>query len=326
MKLDSARELKRKMKAKAASAVRTTFAAARRRENWLMRATARRPAAAAAFGLAPVGRGFHLAIRIFRGTSATPRVLAAIAADVQRYEAEIDLATGIAYEPYHTLEGGVSIGHSAMQGAGTLGGFVEDDEAYYLLSNSHVIARCGAAQAGDPIYQPGLLDAFPPSPKTIAYFSHGAPLSQGVCDAAVAELGGETQYFYPWDYDGVGRVTPRAINDRYAVRDVEKLGRTTGYTRGRVSAFDLDGVTINYGNEWQPVIHSFDNQLEFVGDPVARPFSQRGDSGSFIFDRGSKRPYALLFAGGTGEDGIERTIGTFMPDVLTALDVRPITT
>ena len=58
---------------------------------------------------------------------------------------------------------------------------------------------------------------------------------------------------------------------------VAKLGRTTGLTRGRVTAFELDDLVVAYdtGNL------SFDQVIEIEGAGT-QPFSDGGDSGSLI--------------------------------------------
>jgi hypothetical protein len=103
---------------------------------------------------------------------------------------------------------------------------------------------------------------------------------------------------------------------------VTKRGRTTGVTRGTVSAYELDGVSIDYGTAERPAVVTFDDQIEIVGDPATRAFSQPGDSGSFVIDRDTLAPYALLYGGGRDRRGIDRTLAHFMPDVLRALSVR----
>ena len=72
---------------------------------------------------------------------------------------------------------------------------------------------------------------------------------------------------------------------------VAKLGRTTGLTRGRVTAFELDNVTVNFDLGTL----RFDNQVEVEGEGSA-PFSAGGDSGSLIVGE-DLRGVALLFAG-----------------------------
>jgi hypothetical protein len=98
---------------------------------------------------------------------------------------------------------------------------------------------------------------------------------------------------------------------------VAKLGRTTGVTYGRVTAFELDNVVIRYdiGNL------RFDNQIEIEG-AGSLPFSDGGDSGSLIVTT-DKRGVALLFAGGDqgGANGQGLTYASPLHDVLDALDV-----
>ena len=72
---------------------------------------------------------------------------------------------------------------------------------------------------------------------------------------------------------------------------VAKLGRTTGLTRGRVTAFEIDNVNVNFDLGTL----RFDNQIEIEGDGTD-PFSGGGDSGSLILGE-ELRAVALLFAG-----------------------------
>jgi hypothetical protein len=84
---------------------------------------------------------------------------------------------------------------------------------------------------------------------------------------------------------------------------VHKIGRTTGPTEGRITAFDLDNLVVNYdmGNL------RFDNQVEIegVGDQA---FSDGGDSGSLIVNA-DVEAVALLFAGSDagGSNGLGLT-------------------
>ena len=77
---------------------------------------------------------------------------------------------------------------------------------------------------------------------------------------------------------------------------VTKSGRTTGVTRGRITAIRVNGVTVNYGTQQSPVIGTFDNCVQIAG-LAGISFSRPGDSGSAILESSSGRPVALLFAG-----------------------------
>ncbi len=93
---------------------------------------------------------------------------------------------------------------------------------------------------------------------------------------------------------------------------VFKIGRTTGATGGRVTAFDLDNVIVNYdkGNL------RFDGQVEIEGVGNAA-FSDGGDSGSLIVNA-RMEAVALLFAGGDrgGSNGLGLTYANPLRHVL----------
>jgi hypothetical protein len=280
----------------------------------------------AALGVAPNParkRDYRVAVRIFAGKE---RQAADLMRSAQRYAREMDVARGVVYRPRAkpaTVRAGGSCGHYAIT-AGTLGGFVEDDDNYYMLSNNHVLANSDRGQRGDPILEPGPAD-IRGRYLVIGHLSRWRQLStndaQGV-DAALAVFSDRVGFFEPWDYRGVGRMQTSPVGDRYSVTEVVKTGRTTGITVGTVSAFELDGVRINYGTPQNPRIVTFDDQIEIVGSPIERPFSQPGDSGSFVLERGSLRAYALLYGGGPDAQGIDRTVAHFMESVLRSLGVR----
>ena len=223
------------------------------------------------------------------------------------------------------MRAGGSCGHYNIT-AGTLGGFVEDDDHYYIMSNNHVLADSNHANHGDEILQPGPGDAVR-GHKIIGYLESWLALSRtrtDQFDAALAIFSDEVRDFYPWHYQGIGTTKKSPVTSRYGVREVVKLGRTTGVTYGRVSAFDLSDVIINYGTRKKPFIVEFDNQIEITVIPPKKPFSQPCYSGSFIFDRKTLKPFALLYGGGPDDKKIDRTVAHYMPDVLKALKVRMV--
>jgi len=221
---------------------------------------------------------------------------------------------------------GASIGHFAVT-AGTIGGFVTRGKSKtpYLLSNNHVLANENEAGRGDAITQPGTLDrGRVPRDQVgrLAYWVRLKANANNAADCALAALADGID-FEPALLTGVRRargtrlagVGPDFLDAGAAVY---KVGRTTGPTRGRVTAFDVDNVVVNYdmGNL------TFDNQLEIEG--VGRyPFSDGGDSGSLIVDRDSLA-VALLFAGGEtgGRNGLGLTYGNPLHTVLKALNAK----
>jgi hypothetical protein len=70
---------------------------------------------------------------------------------------------------------------------------------------------------------------------------------------------------------------------------VEKIGRTSGHTRGRITAFQLDTLDVFY--PFGKV--GFQGQFEITSD--GSPFCRPGDSGALIFSP-DRRPLGLLVA------------------------------
>lgn len=139
-------------------------------------------------------------------------------------------------------------------------------------------------------------------------------------DCAFAILDPQTIGFDASDLDGGGTLRRTIIQPEEQL-DVEKIGRTTGRTRGIVTAFNIDDVRVDYddGSVF------FDDQIE-IESVNAQPFSLGGDSGSLIFER-SFDPVALLFAGsetgGTFHSGL--TYANPMETVLSRLRVELLT-
>lgn len=256
MKLSSARELKAQMIEQASALTKQSFAKRGSiTPNWYSRMmqgdNPTQPGTA--FGIARMGpksSDYGVAVRVLANLLGIPSPVPSLQS-LTRYSKEVDIQT-VSYTPRFVLQAGMSIGHPNIT-AGTLGGFVEDQDHYYILSNNHVIADSGQAEVGDPIWQPGPYDLNGKTPHVAAHLSKWAPLSTSNCDAAIAQLADDpTLDFYPWYYEGIGYIQHQPVSDRYQTVRVVKQGRTTKLTEGEVSAFDLDGITINYGTPWQP--------------------------------------------------------------------------
>ena len=191
---------------------------------------------------------------------------------------------------------GLSIGHFRIT-AGTLGAFVRLRKGgqVRILSNNHVLADENRGKAGDAILQPGAYDGGT-SPRdrggTLDSFVRLNKRGANLVDVALAALATKVSYD-PVSLTGVGTLSAAAPPPLPDVDLVEKIGRTTGHTRGRVTAFELDNLVVAYdqGNL------RFDGQVEIEGAST-EAFSQGGDSGSLIFTSLAREAVALLFAGG----------------------------
>lgn len=212
---------------------------------------------------------------------------------------------GDARRPLHI---GVSIGHK-NSGPGTLGAFVGTSAGDAILSNCHVLALSGRIDPKDQnaphyIYQPGKPDVpYLRGEFRIAQVHELIDISSSSAnrvDAAVASLLPDIANNHlgntvpPGSWPDAGK----HIGPIIAPRDVEgavvaKLGRTTGYTTGTVSAIDTTAIVDipGLGNAY------FENLLE-ITTPIKKPWSGPGDSGSLVFDRASLGAVGLHFAAG----------------------------
>jgi hypothetical protein len=277
---------------------------------------------------------YHLAVRIQRRGLENSRQLDAIRkkapneVDV-RYIGRLTKRASPTPQQKRTrpLKIGVSVGHFKIT-AGTLGCFVrgldpKDKQAVMILSNNHVLANENGARAGDAILQPGKFDGGENPADKVAALKRFVRLKKtgaNFIDAAVAALD-EGMGYNAKALAGLGG--PLAgVGDPFLDEGtpVAKVGRTTGTTRGKVTAFELDNVFVGYD------LGSlrFDGQVEIEGDGDDT-FSAGGDSGSLIVDA-DREAVALLFAGGDvgGSNGKGLTFAHPIARVLQELKVELI--
>jgi hypothetical protein len=187
--------------------------------------------------------------------------------------------------------GGYSVGHFRIT-AGTYSTAVYDATAfpgiprrYYILSNNHVLANSNDAQIGDAILQPGPYDGGVVGRDTIAHLSRFVPIRfdglPNYVDCALAE--GD---FQSLDREIYWIGYPRTPAIAAIGMLVQKTGRTTNYTTGRVTAINAT-VNVNYGGS---KVARFERQI------LTTNMSAGGDSGSLVLDL-ENRPIGLLFAG-----------------------------
>lgn len=215
---------------------------------------------------------------------------------------------------------GTSVGHFRIT-AGTLGCFVKTraNGQTRILSNNHVLADENSGKPGDAVIQPGRFDAGKRGKDRIGGLDKFVRLLKNKAnfvDAAIATPSKKIQFDCN-KLTGIGTLSGIASTILDVGEEVFKVGRTTGVTRGRVTAFELDNVVVGYdiGNI------SFDNQIEIEGAEEG-PFSQGGDSGSLIVDAAGHAA-ALLFAGGDegGSNGKGLTFANPIDAVFAALGV-----
>lgn len=213
--------------------------------------------------------------------------------------------------------------HPSFSSAGTLGCFVSGRKSpHYLgmLTNNHVIADENGNSSGDPVVQQGTLDGGTRAANLVGELWKFIKLRKNTSNTVDAAVGAiyddvnidELTVGTLGDLSGIGNV--RTLPQKAVVH---KVGRTTGQTKGRVTAFDIDNVLVDYGIGEL----SFNSQIEIEGTGNSA-FSASGDSGSMIVDS-QRRAIALLFAGGDvgGSNGKGLTYANPIDIVLDALDV-----
>jgi hypothetical protein len=260
-----------------------------------------------AVGLTPTGAGrARVAVRL--ETEADRALLPDLgrAAEAQldvrvigRVRALSSPAPGELQRRVRPLRPGLSVAHPDVS-AGTLGGFVRVGGRLAVLSNNHVLAASDAAEIGDPVLQPGPADGGTPRDRvgSLTAFEDLSAARANLVDAALAVLDSGVAA-EPGDLPGgpLSGPIPGSL-DIEPDEFVEKVGRTTGHTRGRITAVEVDGVAVQYDDG----VYTFDDQIEIAGRAGA--FSQGGDSGSVIWRSRDRAPLGLLFAGSsTGGDG-----------------------
>lgn len=206
-------------------------------------------------------------------------------------------------------EGGYSVGHKNIT-AGTIATCVYDilpggstnpprhgigiPSRYYILSNNHVLANSNAGAPGDAVLQPGPFDGGVDPADRIAVLNRFIPITfeppvprifhRNLVDAAVAE-----GQFHDLDREiyWVGYVRGWRRKAQVVVGTlVQKTGRTTNYTTGRITAVDAT-VDVGYGGGR---VARFRDQI------ITTPISAPGDSGSLVTTL-DEVAVGLLFAG-----------------------------
>jgi hypothetical protein len=197
---------------------------------------------------------------------------------------------------------------------GTLGALVAVNNAQYILSTNHTLARRDGASAGELVVQPALLDANCDTSRvtTVATLSKFFPLNSSqspAVDAAIAQVvAGEVdsmgKILYLGDTVDANNIPIAAaphtgsglIADASLIgREVAKSGRTTGLT---CSSVDSVGISLsveyvqNCDGTGTPINVEFSGQIDVSGSA----FSAQGDSGALVVSQDTADAVGLLFA------------------------------
>lgn len=177
---------------------------------------------------------------------------------------------------------GASIGLSNA-GTGTNGGPVRDRFGQiHLLTNNHVAADSNRARVLSTVHSPGAVDGLGKRIGTLGRFEPIYFDRDNYIDAALVRV----------DVPVTGMTSTRTATARVNWR-VQKSGRTTGLTRGKIIGRNAV-VDIDFGSQG---VARFRDQL-VTGDML-----DAGDSGSVLTTR-KGHPVGLCFAGSDGPEGI----------------------
>lgn len=196
------------------------------------------------------------------------------------------------------VQGGYSVGHIDIT-AGTIATCVYDQlpqgigipKKYYILSNNHVLAVQNNARYGDPILQPGPIDGGCCPFDTIASLSRFIPidfeplipryLHDNSVDAAIAQ--GQLHNLdraISW----MGYVGGWLPQEKVKVgMIVQKTGRTTGFTRGRILATNAT-IDVSYAGG---------KTARFKDQIINTTMTAGGDSGSLLVTLIDHIPFAV---------------------------------
>lgn len=242
--------------------------------------------------------------------------------------------------PFETRNGRIACGGSISVGnnreAGTLGALLRGpDGALYGLSCNHVTGGCSNARQGLPIVAPGILDvaAGLRGPQTIGTHSRSLPFIPGDPAAIAAYRDNRDAAVFRIDnpaahcsFQGSVLDTPPLAAMPLEDMAVEKVGRSTGHTRGVVESCLAGPQRIDYRlTTW----HSAEESSPFTGgvffEPVyivrgtSGPFAIEGDSGALVVaGRESGKPVAVGMVVG-GDRANDVTWMLPLPPVLYAL-------
>ena len=214
-----------------------------------------------------------------------------------------------------TIQPGLSISHPSVS-AGTFGNVVYDNLSNRpcILSNWHVLVGSNNVSPGDAIIQPGSLDGGRLPKDKVGQLERSILNSEG--DAAIAFFDSD-RILNPAQFDSKVVVKSSRMAQRGDI--LEKSGRTTGVTQGKVDGIGAYTVSYSVGAK---TIQGFKIVSVTDGNPNNEEISSGGDSGSIWYDPVTKEGIGLHFAGEVNPDPKqENAIACHLPNVLEALNI-----
>jgi hypothetical protein len=233
----------------------------------------------------------------------------------------------------YTCGSSVSVGN--YRDAGTLGCLARNAAGdLFGLSNNHVTGACSYAGKGLPIVAPGIFDVVPGGlfPFTIGLHEESLPMAAGSpdnvnhlanFDAAIFKIldSGQVSSYQQAAYDTPAVTAPMAPN-----LQVEKVGRTTGHTSGKVIGQLYGPHPVMYNAP----LYNFAGQVFFepvfaISGTGGSLFSDSGDSGSLIttVDNGLRKAIGIVVGGMTDKSapGGKTTIALPLEPLLAKLQL-----
>jgi hypothetical protein len=213
---------------------------------------------------------------------------------------------------------GCSVAHVTST-AGTLGliALHTKTNRMVFISASHVLAHSGKAAVGDAITQPGKADGGTVAVGALLDFAPLKTAGSNFVDAAMAVPGPGID-LVPGQIPGIGAVTIAPAGMLLPKMNVSKLGRTSGLTRGVVTATEFDHCVVmsEVGNL------TYDGQIEITG--VDDPFSREGDSGSLVVTEHNEAVGMVFCGNESANDNRGLTYANPLPKVMDALNLSPL--
>jgi hypothetical protein len=186
------------------------------------------------------------------------------------------------------IQSGFSIGDGSE--TGTLGAIVKKGKKFFVLSNSHVLAKSGKGKLGTAIIYPGDADLDGASAQQVGALSHIVPFQVtedfvNRVDAAMAAI--DKDFVDKLNFSIRGAKTPFAVTEPKRGMKIVIRGRTSGNSEGAIKDTHFS-IALPY-----PGV----GKVGFIDQVLATRYSKGGDSGSAVVEKETGKIVGLHFAG-----------------------------